>query len=51
MRAIIYILQGVEPDHHDQILPALRDLESGMSNVMDALKQGINGRASSSLQH
>ena len=51
VRAIIYILQGVEPDHHDQVLPTLRDLESGMSNVISALEQVTQGKASSFFQH
>jgi len=51
IRAIIYILQGVEPDYHDQVLPALRDLESGMLHVMTALERVIQGEAPGSFQH
>jgi len=50
-RAIIYILQGVEPNYHDQVLPALRDLESGILHVMNALERVVQGKAPGSLRH
>jgi len=51
IRAIIYILQGVKPDYHDQVLPALRDVESGILHVMNALERVIQGKAPGSFQH
>ena len=50
-RAIIYILQGVEPNYHDQVLPALRDLEGGILHVMNALERVVQGKAPGSFQH
>lgn len=41
IRASIHILRGVEPDDHDQVLPALRDLESGLSRIIDGLDRAI----------
>lgn len=41
IRASIHILRGVEPDDHDQVLPALRDLESGLSLIIDGLDRAI----------
>lgn len=43
IRASICILRGVEPNYHDQVLPALRDLESGMATVIDGLEKAIQG--------
>lgn len=44
IRASIYILGGVEPNYRDQVLLALRDLESGMAAVIDGLEAAIQGR-------
>ncbi len=44
IRASICILRGVDPHYHDQVLPALRDLESGMATVIDGLETAIQGR-------
>lgn len=43
IRASIYILQRVEPNYHDQVLPALHDLESGTSMIIDGLERSIEG--------
>lgn len=37
IRASIHILRGVEPNDHDQGLPALRDLESGLTLIIAGL--------------
>jgi hypothetical protein len=41
IRAAIYILRGIESNHDDQILPALRDLETGIASVVDGLERVI----------
>jgi hypothetical protein len=41
IRAAIYILRGIESNHDDQVLPALRDLETGIASVVDGLERAI----------
>lgn len=41
IRASIHILRGVEPNDHDQGLPALRDLESGLTLIIAGLDRVI----------
>jgi hypothetical protein len=41
IRASLSILRGVEPNYHDEVLPALRDLESGMAMVIDGLERVV----------
>lgn len=43
IRASIYILRGVEPNSYDQVLPALRDLESGMATAIDGIEKATQG--------
>jgi len=43
VRAGIYIVENFEPNHNDQVVPALRDLEKGISMVIDGLGMVIQG--------
>lgn len=40
-RATIHVLINVKLDHHDEVLPALRDLESGIADVVAGLEKII----------
>lgn len=41
VRANVDILRGVEPNHDDLVLTALRDLERGITGVVDGLERVI----------
>ena len=41
VRATIHVLLNAKPDLHDEVLPGLRDLESGLSNVVNELQRVI----------
>lgn len=41
VRAIIHVLIDVKLDHHDELLPALRDLEGGIADVVVGLEKVI----------
>lgn len=41
IRAVIYVLVDRRPDHLGDLLPALRDLERGINDVIGALEQVI----------
>jgi hypothetical protein len=41
VRATIHVLIDVKLDHQDEILPALRDLESGIADVVAGLEKVI----------
>jgi hypothetical protein len=43
VRQGIYIVENIEPNYNDQVVPALRDLENGISMVIDGLGMVIQG--------
>jgi hypothetical protein len=43
VRAGIYIVENIEPNYNDQVVPALRDLENGIAMVIDGLGLVIQG--------